>query len=157
MGIDMHSGLWILWLFAGCCLIVLLVGCASFDRFKAELIRLKKLASIDVDFNHTKDNEADDEVSEMEELHYSDDQKQKTNTIAKAKVRDLRSAKQNFGKLKTFMSRNMIFTVNAAKKEMNRIKVKIEQHYASQKQDELMEGVNELGIPAEHERECAVI
>merc|ERR1712187_762718 len=98
----------------GSCLVVILVGCASFDRFKEELLRLKKLASIDVDFNHTKEDEADDEVSEMEELHYTEEKKEDVAKVKQDKVRDLRSARQNFEKFKAFMNHSMNATVNAA-------------------------------------------
>ena len=127
--IDTHSGLWVLWLFAGSCLIVLLVGCAAFDRFKAEFLRLKMLASIDVDFNHTKDQEADDEVSDdekTEELHYAVDKGANASKSENQESKMQLNARQNMEKMMEMVNEAMSASVNAAKREMTRMKEKIQ-------------------------------
>merc|ERR1712228_829761 len=118
----------VLWLFAGSCLIVFLVGCAAFDRFKAEFLRLRKLASIDVDFNHTKEDDADDEVSDedkVEELHYAVDNHVNAANIENEHNMQL-NAKQSFEKFKSMIDYTMTSTVNTTKREIKRIKERIQ-------------------------------
>ena len=129
-------------------MIVFLVGCAAFDRFKAEFLRLKMLASIDVDFNHTKEDEADDEVSDEEknpELHYAADDRE---DVAKIEDEDeskfQMNAKQNFEKMMQMINDTMTETVDAAKREMMRIEESIRKHNAFDKMWKNEEDVNHI-------------